>query len=70
MGKHTAYWEEYTRSQVRGTLRMRGAILAWVVVVTLLSSESVVLTSQLKSFTKIERRGSLPCASAHGRRIY
>lgn len=36
MGKHTAYWEEYARSQARGTLRMLGAILAWVLVVVLI----------------------------------
>jgi hypothetical protein len=37
MGKHTAYWEEYARSQVRGTLRLFGAIFVWVLVVALLA---------------------------------
>lgn len=37
IGKHTAYWEEYARSQIRGTLRLFGAILAWLLVVALLA---------------------------------
>jgi hypothetical protein len=37
MGKHTAYWEAYTRSQIRGTLRLSGAILAWVLAIALLA---------------------------------
>ncbi|MBA8883093.1 hypothetical protein [Dokdonella fugitiva] len=38
MGKHTAYWENYSRAQVRGALRMSGVILAWVFVLALLAA--------------------------------
>ncbi len=37
MGKHTAYWEQYTRAQVRGTLRLFAALLAWLVVIAVLA---------------------------------
>jgi len=37
MGKHTAYWEQYTRSQVHGTLRLFGAIFAWTLLAALLA---------------------------------
>lgn len=29
MGKHTAYWNAYSRAQVRGTLRVLAAIVLW-----------------------------------------
>jgi|SRR5690606_3798721 len=32
MGKHTAYWQQYQRTQVRGSLRILGAIVAWILV--------------------------------------
>ena len=35
MGKHTAYWQQYQKAQVRGSLRILGAIAAWVLVVIL-----------------------------------
>jgi hypothetical protein len=43
MGKHTAYWQAYTRSQVRGSLRIFAAIAGWlgVVVVLALANEAL-----------------------------
>ena len=38
MGKHTAYWQEYTKAQARGTLRLLGAIVAWVLAIALLAA--------------------------------
>lgn len=37
MGKHTAYWQRYSRAQVRGALRIAGAIALWILVVVLLA---------------------------------
>ena len=37
MGKHTAYWHEYSRAQVRGTVRLFMAIAAWVLLVAMLA---------------------------------
>ena len=36
MAKHTAYWQEYQRAQVRGSLRIMLTIAAWIVLVVLL----------------------------------
>jgi hypothetical protein len=35
MGRHTAYWQQYRKDQVRGSLRIVAAIAAWVLVVIL-----------------------------------
>ncbi|KFN49796.1 hypothetical protein [Arenimonas composti] len=37
MGKHTAYWQAYTKAQVRGSLRIFAAIGAAIVLVIVLS---------------------------------
>jgi hypothetical protein len=33
MGKHTAYWQQYGKAQIRDTLRIFAAIAAWLLVV-------------------------------------
>lgn len=33
MGKHTAYWQRYTKNQVRGTLWILLAAVAWILVI-------------------------------------
>lgn len=35
MGKHTAYWQQYQKAQVRGSVRIAAAIAAWLLVVIL-----------------------------------
>ena len=37
MGKHTEYWQRYSRDQVRGARRMFAAIVAWIIVITCLT---------------------------------
>lgn len=37
MGKHTAYWQEYGKAQVRGTLRIFAAIAFWLFLAALLA---------------------------------
>ena len=37
MGKHTAYWEQYARSQAIGALRILGALLGWMLVIALIA---------------------------------
>lgn len=36
MGKHTAYWQEYQKAQVRGSLRIFAAIAIWILLVILI----------------------------------
>ncbi len=43
MGKHTAYWEQYTRAQVRGSLRLLAVIFGWILLVILLALAQGVL---------------------------
>lgn len=37
VGKHTEYWQQYQKSQVRGSLRLVAAIAAWILVVILVA---------------------------------
>lgn len=37
MGKHTAYWNDYSRAQARGALRIAVACAVWIGVVALLA---------------------------------
>lgn len=36
MGKHTAYWQQYQKAQVRGSVRIVLAIAAWLLFVILI----------------------------------
>jgi Zn finger protein HypA/HybF involved in hydrogenase expression len=37
MGKHTAYWRQYQKAQVRGSVRIVAAIAAWLLLVVLVA---------------------------------
>ncbi len=37
MGKHTAYWQHYLKTQVRATLRLLAAIVVWIAATILIA---------------------------------
>lgn len=70
MTKHTAYWQEYQKAQLRGALRIFLTITAWIVLIILLVLAQNMVAGAFPLLLVILFLGLIISVLVQGRNVY